>query len=98
MLVVDAVSDRARTVVASIAGFGLLGALIPVLWLTVDGTDRLVLSGNHGYVVDNFSLVLKGLFLVAGYLVVLLSTNYVAEGDYYESEYYFLLLTSIFGM
>ena len=40
------------------------------------------------YVVDNFALVLKALFLVVGYVVVLLSTNYVAEGDYWESEYY----------
>ena len=37
---------------------------------------------------------MKALFLVAGYVVVLLSTNYIAEGDYYEGEYYFLLLTS----
>ena len=51
-----------------------------------------------GYVVDNFALVTKALFLVAGYVVVLLSTNYVAEGDYYEGEYYFLLLSSIIGM
>jgi NADH-quinone oxidoreductase subunit N len=31
-------------------------------------------------------------------VVVLLSTNYIAEGDYYEGEYYFLLLTSVLGM
>ena len=43
------------------------------------------------YVVDNFALVLKALFLVAGYVVVLLSTNYIAEGDYCEGEYYLLL-------
>ena len=43
------------------------------------------------YVVDNFALVLKALFLVAGYVVVLLSTNYIAEGDYWEGEYYLLL-------
>ena len=41
---------------------------------------------------------MKALFLVAGYVVVLLSTNYIAEGDYYEGEYYFLLLSSILGM
>src|SRR5581483_5273315 len=58
----------------------------------------LVLSGNQAYVVDNFALALKALFLVAGYVVVLLSTNYVAEGDYYEGEYYLLLLTSVLGM
>ena len=42
--------------------------------------------------------MLKALFLVAGYVVVLLSTNYVAEGDYWEGEYYLLLLSSILGM
>ena len=48
-----------------------------------------------GYVVDNFALALKALFLVAGYIVVLLSTNYVAEGDYWESEYYLMLVASV---
>ena len=72
--------------------------MVPVLTLAVDGTDRFVLSGNPSYVVDNFALMIKALFLVAGYVVVLLSTNYIAEGDYYEGEYYFLLLTSVLGM
>ena len=64
---------------------------MPVLTLAVDGADRCSMFGG-GYVVDNFALVLKALFLVAGYVVVLLSTNYVAEGDYWEGEYYFMLL------
>src|SRR2546426_7410034 len=50
------------------------------------------------YVVDDFSLVFKGLFLVVGYVVLLMSTNYVEEGDYYEGEFYFLLLCSLLGM
>ena len=37
-------------------------------------------------------------FLIGAYIVVLMSTNYIAEGDYYEGEYYFLLLSSILGM
>lgn len=80
----------------SLAGLGLLGAAIPVLTLAVDGADRSMFGG--AYVVDNFALVLKALFLVSGYVVVLLSTNYIAEGDYAEGEYYFLLLSSILGM
>ena len=51
-----------------------------------------------GYVVDDFSLVLKGLFLLAGYVTVLISTNHIAEGDYPEGEYYLLLLAAVFGM
>jgi NADH-quinone oxidoreductase subunit N len=67
-----------------------------VLTLAVDGADRTMFGG--AYAVDNFALVLKALFLVAGYIVVLQSTNYIAEGDYAEGEYYFLLLASILGM
>jgi NADH-quinone oxidoreductase subunit N len=87
--------DR-KAVLPSLAGLGLLGALVPVLTLAVDGTDRTLFGG--AYAVDNFALVLKALFLVAGYVTVLLSTNYIAEGDYAEGEYYFLLLSSILGM
>jgi NADH-quinone oxidoreductase subunit N len=50
------------------------------------------------YVVDEFALTLKALFLIAGYVVVLLSQNHVEEGDYYQGEYYTLLLTSVAGM
>ncbi|MEZ5239907.1 MAG: hypothetical protein R2716_13480 [Microthrixaceae bacterium] len=30
--------------------------------------------------------MLKALFIISAYIVVLLSTNYMAEGDYWESE------------
>ncbi len=98
LLLVDLASERNRALLGTIAGIGLLAAMVPILTLAVDGTDRFVLSGNPGYVVDNFALTMKALFIVAGYVVVLLSTNYIAEGDYYEGEYYFLLLTSVLGM
>ncbi|MGH9261148.1 MAG: NADH-quinone oxidoreductase subunit N, partial [Acidimicrobiales bacterium] len=88
--------DDRKGVLPSLAGLGLLGALIPVLTLAVDGTDRTMFGG--AYVVDNFALVVKALFLVAGYVTVLQSTNYIAEGDYAEGEYYFLLLSAILGM
>ncbi len=88
--------DKARRFIPALAGLGLLGALIPILTLAHDGADRAMFGG--AYVVDNYALVLKALFLVTGYVVVLLSTNYVAEGDYWENEYYELLLASIMGM
>jgi NADH-quinone oxidoreductase subunit N len=88
--------DDRKGILPSLAGLGLLGALIPVITLAVDGTDRTMFGG--AYAVDNFALVVKALFLVAGYVTVLLSTNYIAEGDYAEGEYYFLLLASILGM
>ncbi len=97
VLIADLVAPKgSRGIVPQIAGIGLLASMVPVLTLAVDGADRAMFGG--AYAVDNFSLVLKALFLLSGYLVVLLSTNYVAEGDYAEGEYYFLLLSSILGM
>ncbi len=97
VLLVDLFLDeRQKWATSSIAGLGLLAALVPVLTLAVDGTDRSMFGG--AYVVDNFSLVMKGMFLIAGYAVILISTRYVDEGDYYEGEYYTLLLCSILGM
>lgn len=88
--------DRARAAMPAIAGLGFLAALIPLVTLAVDGTTRVLLDGS--YVVDSLSLVLKAMFLVSAYIVVLLSTNYIAEGDYWESEYYLLLVCSVLGM
>jgi NADH-quinone oxidoreductase subunit N len=97
LLVVDVFSDeKSKWTTSSIAGIGLLAALIPVLSMAVDGTDRVLFDG--AYVVDNFALVLKGLFLVAGYITILLSTNYIADGDYWEGEYYLLVVSSVLGM
>jgi len=98
VLLVDLASERNRALLGTISGIGLLAAMVPILTLAVDGTDRFVLSGNPGYVVDNFALTMKALFIVAGYIVVLLSTNTIAEGDYWEGEYYILILSSVLGM
>lgn len=97
VLLVDLITPKgARGIVPQIAGIGLLASMLPVLTLAVDGADRLMFGG--AYAVDDFALVLKALFLIAAYVVVLLSTNYIAEGDYAEGEYYFLLLSSVLGM
>lgn len=97
MVLLDATKlDRARSLMPALANLGLLGALIPIITLAADGSTRELFGGS--YVVDDMSLLLKALFLVGGYVVILLSTNYVAEGDYWESEYYTLLTTSILGM
>ena len=73
LLLVDLVFEqRARQAMPTIAGLGLLASLVPVLTLAWDGADRSLFGG--AYVVDNYALVLKGLFLVAGYVTVLIST------------------------
>ena len=97
VLLVDLVKPEGdNPLLSSIAGLGILGSLIPVITLATDGADRAMFGG--AYAVDDFSLVLKALFLVSAYVVVLMSTNYIAEGDYAEGEYYFLLLSSLSGM
>jgi NADH-quinone oxidoreductase subunit N len=97
VLLVDLFVDETRKfVVTQLAGIGLLASLIPVVTLAVDGTDRYMFGG--AYVVDNFALVLKALFLATGYVVLLLGSDYIEEGDYYKGEFSFLLLSSLLGM
>jgi NADH-quinone oxidoreductase subunit N len=99
VLVADLIFDeRSKWATSSIAGVGIIGAFVPVvtLFLLDDSPDRAMFDG--AYVVDDFALVMKGLFLAAAYVVVLLSTDYIDEGDYHEGEYYFLLLSSLLGM
>lgn len=81
------------TATASVAGIAL--AAIPLVFLAVDGRTRSMFDGS--YVVDEFSLVLKGLFVVSGYIVLLLSHHYIESERFYQGEYYFLLLASILG-
>ncbi|MGH9155716.1 MAG: NADH-quinone oxidoreductase subunit N [Acidimicrobiales bacterium] len=90
------VSENRKYLVTQLAGVGVLATLVPIIVLAVDGADRSMFGG--AYVVDNFALLLKGLFVLVGYLVLLMSSNYISEGDYYEGEYSFLLLSSLLGM
>jgi NADH-quinone oxidoreductase subunit N len=91
------VSESKRWVTASLTGFVMLGALLPIFTLAVSEVDvRSLFDGR--YVIDEFALTVKALFLIAGYVVVLLSQNHIEEGDYHRGEYYTLLLTSVTGM
>ncbi|MCB0976582.1 MAG: NADH-quinone oxidoreductase subunit N [Acidimicrobiales bacterium] len=90
-------AERSSALLPNLVGLGLLGSLIPTLTLAIsDDRSREMLGG--AFVVDRFALMMTALFVVAGYVTVLLSTHYVAEGDYAEGEYYFLLLASVIGM
>ena len=103
VLGVDLVVAPQRRWLAGAAGIvGLLAAAVPLL--TLANCERLssCASGTRemfggSYVVDDFALVLKGLFLVAGAIVLLASVSYLRRGRYYEGEYYFLVLASILG-
>ncbi len=91
-------SEDQKWLVANLAGFGLLATMVPIVTLALSGGSHVRSMIGGSYVVDDFSLVLKGLFIVVGYVVCLMAHRYVEEGDYYEGEFYFLLLCSILGM
>ena len=79
--VVDIIwDDRSKQAMPTLAGMGLLATLVPILTLAVDGTERSMFAG--AYVVDDFSLFLIALFLISGYILILLSVVYISDGDY----------------
>jgi NADH-quinone oxidoreductase subunit N len=93
VLGVDLVVAPRRRWLAGAAGI----AGLPLLTLAYShsGGPREMFGGS--YVVDDFALVLKGLFLVAGAIVLLASVSYLRRDRYYEGEYYFLVIASIAG-
>ncbi len=96
VLVVDLLPvDKYYTAVTGLVG--LFAATIPLLTLGVlsDEGARSMLGGS--YVVDDFALVLKGLFLVTGFVSLLISVGYLEDDRFYQGEFYFLLLASVGG-
>jgi len=95
--------ERLKYMVGVTAVLGLAAAVVPLLTIAFCGditgcTDtgtRALFGGS--YVVDDFALVLKGLFIVSGVLSLLLSVGYLESDDYYQGEFYFLLLASVAG-
>jgi len=82
---------------------GLAATLVPLLTLgfcdslafCTEAGDRVMLGGS--YVVDDFALVLKGLFVTATFVALLLSVGYIEGDRYWQGEFYFLMLSSVFG-
>jgi len=98
VLLLDLFLDETRKyVIPSVAGFGILVAAFPLVFLAVQGDDVRSMVGG-AYVSDDFALVFKALFLGTGYVVLLMSNRYIEEGDYHRGEYYVLLLSSLLGM
>jgi NADH-quinone oxidoreductase subunit N len=98
VLLVDLWIDESKKwMMATLTGFVLLGAFIPIVTLAVLGDDVRSMFDDR-YVVDEYALILKALFLLVGYVIVLLSQDELEHGGYYQGEYYLLLLVSILGM
>ncbi len=102
-LAVDLVTRR-KSLAAITAMIGLFAAFVPVLTLafcsslefcTSSGADRMLFGGS--FVVDGYALVFKGVFLFAGFIVLLLSIGYLESDRFYEGEYYFLIVSAVLG-
>ncbi|MFN2525473.1 MAG: NADH-quinone oxidoreductase subunit N [Actinomycetota bacterium] len=70
--------------------FATLAAVVSLI-----GTERTTLAGS--FQVNEFALLFKGLFCLIGLLVLALSFHYFRSGQYFEGEYYFLMLCSLLG-
>jgi NADH-quinone oxidoreductase subunit N len=98
VLLIDlSLDDSKKWAIATVTGFVTLAAFVPVVTLALVGDDSRSMFGGR-YVVDEYALVLKGLFLLTAYVVILMSQTELEEGGYYQGEFYVLLLCSVLGM
>jgi NADH-quinone oxidoreductase subunit N len=97
------VSETRKYLVGVVSLMGLAAAAFPLLTLALcsdlpgcaDTGAREMFGGS--YVVDEFALVLKGLFIASAIITLLLSVGYLESDDYYQGEFYFLLIASVTG-
>ena len=102
MTIVSAISldlllpRKLKYIVALVSILGSLIAFVPIIFQYANySSPEILFEGS--YVIDRFSLILKGLFILVTYLTFLLSVNFVESDEYYQGEYYFLLLSSLLG-
>ena len=87
---------RLKFIIALVSILGSLTAFLPIIFQFANySSPEIMFEGS--YVIDKFSLILKGLFILVTYLTFLLSVNFVESDEYYQGEYYFLLLCSLLG-
>lgn len=94
VLVTDTFLSKERKWLAMPLSFA--GLLVSFAFLmTLAGESRSTFGG--AFVVGGFAVPMKGFFLLAGMVVLLLSLRYLRDGEYYQGEFYFLLLCSLLG-
>ena len=91
------ISEAKQWMLATLTGFVMLGALVPIVTLAVIGDESRSLFDGR-YVVDQYALILKAFFLLVAYVVILMSQTELEEGGYYQGEFYVLMLCSVLGM
>jgi NADH-quinone oxidoreductase subunit N len=89
-----ALRGDAKQLVNPIAGLGTLVAIGLTIFLW---GDQRVTFGTS-FVVNEYTVVFKLVFLGALLAILGISWRFFAEGRYFQGEYYFLLLTAFIGM
>lgn len=85
---------EAKSLLNPIAAIGTMVAVAFTVVLYGQGRS----SFNGSFVVDNYAVLFKLLFLGALLALLGISWRFFAEGRYFQGEYYFLLLTAFIGM
>ena len=109
VLIVDLfVAPQRRWIAMPLSVAGVIAAFAALVTLAVGDTKQTfclesVKLGGGGftgcsYVVDDFAIILKMIFLGSAFVVLLLSLNHFNDERFYQGEYYFLLLCAFFGM
>jgi NADH-quinone oxidoreductase subunit N len=94
VLVVDAfLPARAKWLAMPLSLVGVVGAFVATMTLIGDEVSTF---GGH-YVVDDFTVLFQGFFLLVAVVVLAMSLRYFREGGFYQGEYYYLLLTAFLG-
>jgi NADH-quinone oxidoreductase subunit N len=100
LMVVDLfLPDDKKKWIAWVSLVGLVLALIQTigLWGYEGGTFTAV-ERPPMVLSDNYSVFLNVIFLLTGFLTVLISVNYLSKANIERGEYYYLMLFSISGM
>lgn len=97
VLVVDLfLPERAKSANAVISMAGVGGAAIALMTLIGTGTHR---TFGGMFVLDNYAMLFKFLFLAVAAMLIFMSVNYLNEVvRNIQGEFYFLLLTALLGM
>lgn len=96
VLLVDLVlKGQAKQLVNPISAVGTVVALGFTVSMWGDGPRA---TFGETFVVNQYAVVFKVIFLLALLAILGISWRYFAEGRYFQGEYYFLLLVSFLGM
>lgn len=86
---------RLRNLPPALAAVGLVGGLIPLFWIW-GPEPRTEMMG--ALIVSNFALFIKGICMLVGALVVLISTDFLRVLRQGYGEFYSLLVFMVLGM